>query len=333
LTAAVGAARSGDAASGVSDSILSVVAECEQLFAADDADRAKQRLLSLQSVTPVSEGEWKALHSLCLKLKDRTRAQLYTERFLVVCEDNAAAHLANARNYASAYRDRDRILEAVAAALRNPGSDAEFWREVARLQRDVQEHEAACVSARKAITSDPTDVEMRELLISSLGVLERTAEIRNECELLANCLSRANLNDPLRWASLARIAAEAGAKRRARSYIELTVGYLTGVDYGAEFELIRALILTSQHRRAKQHLEHLLGANSENIWLWTTLLEMAWARQYYDIALIAIARLKAIPYQDPEFYRRLDLQASVASKSSGTILEWFIRRWIRQIRV
>jgi tetratricopeptide (TPR) repeat protein len=317
----------GDGGAGVPEDVLSVIVECERLFAAGEVDAAKQRLLSLQSVTPVSEGEWKGLHSICLKLKDRTRAQLYTERFLGVCKDNASAHLANARNFGSVNNDRDRILESVDAALRNPPSDAGFWREIATIQKDVREYEAACDSARKSIFLDPTDAETRELLISSLGILWRTSEIRSECSLLARCLTESNEKNPGRWASLARIAAEYGATKQAKAYIDIAAGYISNVSYGAEVDLIRALILTRQPKRAMKHLEHMLAADSKNSWLWDTLLATAMSRGYYDIALIAIARLKAIPYQDPEFLYRLSLKEK--SARSGGFLKGVVLNWVR----
>ena len=55
---------------------------CEQLMASDDKTAAKALLLSLEKLTPKSENEWERLHSLCLRLGERTRAQVYTERFL-----------------------------------------------------------------------------------------------------------------------------------------------------------------------------------------------------------------------------------------------------------
>jgi hypothetical protein len=56
----VEAPPTGNIDNGVSEDVLSVVAECERLFASGETDTARQRLLSLQLVTPVSEEEWKA---------------------------------------------------------------------------------------------------------------------------------------------------------------------------------------------------------------------------------------------------------------------------------
>lgn len=308
------------------DAPLQTIILCEQLVASDGAAAAKQLLLSLENVTPDSEEEWKRLHSLCLRLNERTRAQVYTERFLRGHKDSATAHLANARNFISLPRDWPRVKESMTAALSNPGTDKEFWREVATLQFSIHENEAACISARKAISLDPGDVEMRELLISALGILQRLGEIRRECAQLADCLVQSKQNDPLLWARLSRIAAEAGARKQARSYIDSAAECLSGVNYGADFELTRALILTSQPKRAMIHLQHLVEDNSQNTWLWNTLVDMAMLRRYYDIALIAIRQLKAIPHQDPEFLYRLSRTEQAASKARGSFLSRFIRR-------
>jgi tetratricopeptide (TPR) repeat protein len=270
-----------------------------------------------------------SLHSICLKLKDRTRAQVYTERFLGVCSDNAAAHLANARNYGSVNLDRDRILAAVAAALRNPGSSAEFWREVAKLQSDVMEYVAACDSARRAITLDPDDIEIRELLISSLGVLRRKPEIRKECELLGRRLVQAELEDPLRWARLARIAAEAGASKQSKAYIDVAARFISNVDHGAEVELIRALILTGQPKRVMKYLDSLLSTSTQNTWLWKTLIELAMSRRYYDIVSKSVAGLKAVPNMDPELLYRISLIEKTISEQGSTGLKDLLYRWLR----
>src|SRR4051794_39370271 len=148
--------------------ITHAVAECDRLLAAGDLPAAKEKLLALDDAKPANEQEWTCLHSICIRLGDRTRAQVFTERFLEVHEDNAAAHLANARNFGSVTRDRDRILESVARALKNPRPDADFWREITSIQSGLKEHEAACESARKTIGFDPGDVAVREILIASL---------------------------------------------------------------------------------------------------------------------------------------------------------------------
>jgi tetratricopeptide (TPR) repeat protein len=311
---------------GGSEAILGALIASEGHLAAGNLEAARQQLMSLEHVTPATEQIWKRLHTLCLKLNDRTRAQVYTERFLGVCNDNASAHLAYARNFGSANRDRDRILEAVAAALRNPGSDAGFWREVAKLQSDVQEHELACDSARKAISLDPGNVEIRELLISSLRLLKRGSQVRTECALLALCLRQSKEQDPLCWARLARLAAEAEAKKQARAYIDVAAGLLSKADHGAEFELIRALIFTRQPKRVMRYLDSLLSDRTRNTWLWTTLIDISMSRRYYDIALKAIAGLRAIPYQDPELLYRMSLHEKTAR--SGGFLKRIRLDWI-----
>ena len=135
-------------------------------------------------------------------------------------------------------------------------------------------------------------------MISALGNLRRVSEVRRECARLANCFLTSNQHDPLRWARLSRIAAEAGARRQAKTYIDYSVNCLSGVNYGADFELTRALILTGQRKRAMTHLQNLVEDNSQNVWLWNTLIELAMFRRYHDLALIAIRQLKAIPRQD-----------------------------------
>ncbi len=307
---------------------LCTLAACEQLVAAGDLVTARERLLALERVSPANEREWKRLHTLCLELKDRTRAQVYTERFLLVCNNSAAAHLANAQNFGLVSRNRDRVLESIAEALRNPGVDAGFWKEIAKLQNGVHDHEAACTSARNSILLDRTDIEVREILISSLGVLKLKRETRIECAALAECLVQSRHKDPLRWARLARIAAEVGANRQAKSYIDKTAEYLSDVNYGGEFELIRALLLTGQPKRAMKHLQHFLGDGSQNTWLWTTLLEIAMSRRYYDIASIIVARLKDFPHLDPEFLYRLSLTEKIAIRSRVGILNRFVQKWI-----
>jgi tetratricopeptide (TPR) repeat protein len=304
------------------------VASRERLLAAGDLAAARQQLLSLEAIVPGNEREWKRLHSLCLALNERTRAQVYTERFLRAAKDNTAAHLASARNFMSEYANRERARESVRAALENPSSDAAFWREVAEIQYTIQDHEAACFSAWKAISLDPDDADLRELLISSLAVLRRTSELRRECLLLSHCLMHADNKDPLRWARLGRIAAEAGAKKRAKTYIDLAVGYLSDVNYGADFELVRALILTNQAKRATKHLEPLLKENSQNSWLWRTLLDTAMSRGCYSIALTVIKCLQALPYQDPEFLHRLSLTEKTALTAREGGLQGTLLRWI-----
>jgi hypothetical protein len=60
------------------------------------------------------------------------------------------------------------------------------------------------------------------MIISSLGTLNRFREVRRECALLAKCLEQSGESKPLRWARLARIAAETGAIRQARLYIDIS---------------------------------------------------------------------------------------------------------------
>jgi tetratricopeptide (TPR) repeat protein len=302
-----------------------ILAECERLLETGDIAGAGQRLLSLANLTPVDEQEWKRLHTLCLGLKQTTRAQLYTERFLRVCKDSAAAHLANARNFVPNYGDWNQVRKAIAEAQKNPIPEAGFWFEIARMQKDMRDDEAAIVSARKSISFDPINVEVRGLLIAALGVLRRQSEIRSECLALARCHSQSDEPDPSRWASLARLAAEAGARKQARKYIDIAADHLSNVSYGAEVDLVRALILTRQPARAMKHLRHLLAAGSKNTWLWNTIIVTAMPYRYYDVALVAIEQLKAIPHQDPEFLHSLSVKEKTA-RSGGfwkrAVLDW-----------
>lgn len=318
--------------SGSSDAAGSVVAACEQLLVAGDITEAKQTLLSLEAVTPDNEQEWKRLRSLCVRLKDRTRAQVYTERFLRVHPENAAAQLVCARNFLPNRLDWDRVRAALAAALRNPGADAGFWAEVAQIQLTIGETRAACVSARRAVALNLTDLDTREFLISTLSASRRKNELRKECAAFARCLVEANHERPLRWAKLARIAAGAGSMRQARTYIDVAEGYCTKVNPGAQFELIRALILTRQARRALRFLESYLENNNPDKEQWTTILNLAMSRRYHEIALMAIGRLKAFPYQDPEYLYRLSLKEKTALKSGGIDLKGIVSRFIRRGR-
>ena len=314
---------------GSQDDLDRVLVSCGQLVAEGDLAAARLQLRSLEAVVPNCEQQWKHLHSLCLTLNERTLAQVYTERFLRLREDSAAAHMASARNFMSVYADRQKVQQSLAAALLRPGPDAPFWREVAEIQYAIQDHKAACESVRRAITTAPDDPDLRELLLSSMAILRRTKEIRNECSHLASCLERSETKDPLRWARLARITAEAGYTRQARGYIDLAVEYLSDTtNYGADFELIRALILTGQTRRAGRHLESLQRENSQNIWLWKTLLDTAMSRRCYSIALIVLRQLKALPYLDPESAYRISLTESIVFSSQRTGLKHFLLRWI-----
>ena len=304
------------------------MATCEQLLLAGDLFLATQELISLEAITPDSEQQWKRLHSLCVKLNDRTRAQIYTERFLGICNDNAVAHLACARNFLPNYDDRPRVRASVAAALENPRSDAGFWREVAEIQSVIADHEGVCNSARRSLALDPTDVDLREILISSLGALGREKRIRHECNLLAHFLAQSGAATPLRWARLARIAAEAGARKAASTYIDLAAASLSDANYGAHFELIRALILTKQPERAMKHLECLLVENSQNAWLWNTVLETAMRCMSYEIALIAIAQLRSLPCLGSEALYRLSATERVALRTQRGRLKPILQRWI-----
>jgi tetratricopeptide (TPR) repeat protein len=284
------------------------------MLAAGELAEAKQLLSLVELVTPRDEQQWKRLHTLCLALNDRTRAQVYTERFLETCSNCAAAHLASARNFIPNRGDWDRVRGAVAAAVSNPGSDAGFWREVAEIQSAIQNHEDACEAARKSLALDPTNLDLRELLIVSLGVLKRMKELRAECALLAQALIESGAEDPLRWARLARIAADAKAIKEAKQYIDTAIGQLPQVNYGADVELVRALLLTNQPERAKPHMENLLKEGSRNLWLWKTILETAMRGRHYEIALKAIARLKGLAYLDPEFVYQLSVMERIASR-------------------
>lgn len=224
------------------------LAECERLLEIGDTAGATQQLLSLTTLTPVDEQEWKRLHTLCLGLEQTTRAQLYTERFLRICKDNAAAHLANARNFLPNHGDWDQVRKAITEAQKNPRPEAGFWLEIAKMQKDMRDDKATIISARKSISFDPINVEVRELLIASLGVLRRQSEIRSECLALARCHTQSNETDPSRWASLARLAAEAGARKQARKYIDIAAEHLSNGSYGPEVDLVRALILTHSPR-------------------------------------------------------------------------------------
>jgi hypothetical protein len=115
--------------------------------------------------------------------------------------------------------------------------------------------------------------------------------------------------------------------KQAKSYIDIAAAHLSDVSYGAEIDLIFALIFTKQPRRAMKHLQHLLEANSKNTWLWTAIMNAAMSRWYYDIALVAIAQLKVIPYQDPEFLYRVSLTEKTAR--SGGFLKRFVLDWVR----
>jgi tetratricopeptide (TPR) repeat protein len=303
-----------------------ILAECERLLETGDTAGAKQQLLSLATLTPADEKEWKRLHKLCIGLEQTTRAQLYTERFLRVCKNSAAAHLANARNFLPNRNDWDQVRKAIAEAQKNPRPEAGFWFEIAKMQKDIRDYEVAIVSARKSISFDPINVEARELLIAALGVLRQQNEIRGECLALARCHTQSNETDPSRWASLARLAAEAGASKQARKYIDIAAEHLSNVSYGAEVDLVRALILTRQPERAMKHLRHLLAAGSQNTWLWNTLIDTAMSYRYYDVALVAIEQLKAIPHQDPEFLYSLSVKDKTAR--SGGFLKRIVLDWL-----
>ncbi len=141
-------------------------------------------------------------------------------------------------------------------------------------------------------------------------------------------LTRADAKEPLRWARLARIAAEAKAGKEAKTYINLAIGYLSDVNYGADFELVRALLLTGQASRAMKHLENLVKDNSQNNWLWKTLVDTAMNARSYEIALIAIGRLKALPYLDPEFRYCLGVTERTASKQLNTGWAKTVQHWL-----
>lgn len=300
------------------------VASCERFLAAGDLVAAREKLSAIETIAPSTEAEWKRLYSLALNLNDQSRAQVYTEKFLQVCENNTSAHLASARHFMPVYADRIKVKASLTAALENPRQDACFWREVTKIQSAIEDHEGVLRSAKQALALDPADLELREILISSLGVLRRTSEIRGESKRLAYFLTQSRVAEPLRWARLARIAAEAGALRQAKNYIDISIGCLDGINYGADFELARALLLTNQAPRAMTHIECLVRENSQNSWLWQTLVNTAMQTRSYEIALIAIARLKAIPYQDPEFLYRLSLTEKTASqKKSGNWVTFF----------
>jgi hypothetical protein len=86
-----------------------------------------------------------------------------------------------------------------------------------------------------------------------------------------------------------------------------------------------------------KHVERLLEENRPNVWMWNTLVEIAMMRRYYDVALTAIRRLKAIPHQDPEFLYRLTLSEMAAAKKHTGVLRGVTSvqrpgaRWLRRV--
>jgi predicted Zn-dependent protease len=301
---------------------------CERLFDEGNPKGARLKLMLLEGLKPTTEDQWKRMYSLSLKLGDRTRAQLATEGFLEVCRDNATVHLAYAKSLISMYDNWDRVRAALAAALKNPVHTSEFWRDSAEIQSAIDDHEGARESARKSLKLDPTNLDLREILITSLCFLGRTREALVECKIVAHGLANTEVQEPLRWARLARIAAEGGALKASKAYIERSVVCLTEVSRITDFELVRALLLTKQAARARPHFESLLQENTPNSWLWTTLLRTAMQTGDYEFALEAIARLKALPYPDPEFIIRLNAIEAKALKRRDSKLTKFIRRWL-----
>ena len=57
------------------------IAVCERFLAANDIQLAKEKFETLENLAPVTENEWERLFQLAHKLGDRSRAQVYTERF------------------------------------------------------------------------------------------------------------------------------------------------------------------------------------------------------------------------------------------------------------
>jgi predicted Zn-dependent protease len=289
------------------EDLIASIENIEHLLAAGDVVSAKTALVSLDGRIPRDEAQWKRLYSLCHALNDRTRAQIVTENFLRLNSDSAVAHLAYARIFISIYDARSRVREAVASALKDPKPEPKFWQEVAEIQSAIQDHEGVCRSAPESLTLAPNNIEIREILIYSLGVLKRLKEVKTECNLLADNLRSLGNKDPLRWARLSRIAAEAGAAKAALDYVGLAEGYLQTVNYEVHFEIARALLLTNQADRAKKHLDNLFDHDSQNVWLWKTILNTALSVKLFEVALKAIEKIKAIPFQDPEFLHRLSL--------------------------
>jgi tetratricopeptide (TPR) repeat protein len=300
---------------------------CEILVRSGDLPNAKQRLPLIERLTPTNEEEWQRLHKLCIDLGDRTRAQVFTERFLKVDASNAMAHIACARNFLPIYSEHDRVKQCLTTALGNPRHDFAFWKEVAIIQNAVADHVGACESARKALEMCPFDTNLRELRIFSLIALGRSKEVREECGKVARWYTASTVADPVQLARLARTAAEARVHKLAKVYIGLALGYMPTVNCAADVELVRAMLLTRQARRAIPHLNNLLMENSQNLWLWQTLLETAMSVRSYDIALIVIRQIKSLPYVDPEYAWRLRVMEKTASRSWRNTFGRALIRW------
>jgi predicted Zn-dependent protease len=284
------------------------------------------KLIELDAAIPRDERQWSCLHSVCLGLNERTRAQVYTERFLKTHSDCTEAHLASARNFLSAYEGWSHVRDAVAAALKNPRSDAKFWQEIAEIQSAVRDHDGVLISAGKSLALEPTNSELREKLIYSLGVLRKSPEVRKQCKMLATFLDTTKVEDPLRWARLARIAVEAGDAKASRMLIDRAISLQLGINYEADFELVRALLLTGQEKRAMPHLQKLLVNNSQNVWLWKTLLNAALLMKSHVIALTVINQMKILPNLDSEFTYRLNELEKTISRRPARFLKGVIWR-------
>ena len=215
------------------------------------------------------------------------------------------------------------------SALKSPRFGDEHWRDVAVIQNAIGDHPRAIDTAQRALQVDPGDIELRGTLIRSLGVLRRSDDIRKECQLLAHYLVQSKIKGPLQWAVLARTAAVAGSIKQSTGYIETALKNWHTVNLEADFEVIRAFLLTGQSRRAVKHLENLLLDNSGNVWLWTTLLNTAFSVKAYDIALPVITRLMTLPHLDPEFLYRLNKAQKTALDMQDGFLKKLFRLWRR----
>jgi predicted Zn-dependent protease len=297
---------------------------CQRLFESGDLDGAREKLVELEAVIPRDERQWSRLHYICLGLNERTRAQVYTERFLSTHGDCTEAHLASARNFLSAYESWGHVTESVRAALAHPRNDAKFWREIAEIQSAIRDHDGVLSSATKSLALEPSNSELREKLIYSLGVLKKSHEIRQQCKILATFFDKATVDDPLRWARLARIAVEAGDIKASKRLIDRAISLHLSINYEADFELVRALLLTGQAKRASPYLQNLLAGNTENVWLWKTLLNAALSVKSNDIALPIINQMKTLPNQNADFTFRLSQALKTVSRRP--LLKGLLRR-------
>jgi predicted Zn-dependent protease len=318
---------SSEIASGIAEVEEAKIDACQQLFDSGDSNGARAKLLDLEAFSPRDEQQWVRLHSICLALNDRTRAQVYTERFLSLHTDNVEAQLANARNFMSTQFNWDRVRESLAAALKHPRTDAKYWHDIAEIQSAIRDHDGVLSSAGKSLTLEPSNADLREKLIYSLGVLKHLKEVRRECRTLATLLDSTKVENPVRWARLARIAVEAGDAKSSKKFIDRAISYKLTDNYEADVELLRALLLTRQSKRAMPHLQSLLVDDSKNVWLWKTLLNTAILVKSHDIAALIVKRMKRLPYQDADFALRLSqVEEMVSRRPGGSFLRSLIGR-------